>query len=508
MLVGNVQGGSGTDNLVLMGIGTENIGKFLSFETLSMQGSAWTLTGTGTFSTSTTVDSGLLTVNGTLTSPTVTVNSDGTLGGTGTVIGNVLVNGTMAPGNSIGTLNITGNYTQAVGSTYNVEVIPAAADLISISGTATLQGGTVNVLTMPVMYMPGQRYTILTAAGGVTGTYSTVTDDAPFVDFALAYDLNNVYLDVFLSVVPFQEVAQTFNQRAAAGALWSLGMGNVLFDALLPLETSQAQNAFDLLSGEIHASVLTMLLEQSRFIRDAIGGRLRQFAGGPAGLLAPRIAATDFSGDSRAYDGARAGGRRAQSTTPWPRRRRASSRCGRRASETGARARATAMPERSTAPTRVSSAASTGRSAVSGASAPPPMSWRKGSTAAQSSASKLSAVLPAPDRGRSDYARAPPMNGTASTPSAVIAFEGLAYIALTRPVTGAPRKFSARPYAIRSATLCSNLAGLAYVECGSKISRKAAALPSSPAPRHVSIRPSRRSACASPRPYGISARSP
>jgi uncharacterized protein with beta-barrel porin domain len=69
------------------------------------------LTNNGAFSTSATVQSGLLSVNGMLTSPTVTVNAGATLGGTGTIVGNVVNNGTVAPGNSIGTLNITGNYT-------------------------------------------------------------------------------------------------------------------------------------------------------------------------------------------------------------------------------------------------------------------------------------------------------------------------------------------------------------------------------------------------------------
>ena len=40
VLGGNVQGGTGTDNLVLMGTGSEAIDKFLAFETLSMQGTA------------------------------------------------------------------------------------------------------------------------------------------------------------------------------------------------------------------------------------------------------------------------------------------------------------------------------------------------------------------------------------------------------------------------------------------------------------------------------------
>src|SRR6185369_13006420 len=81
VLTGNVQGGTGSDALVLLGTGTEAINKFLSFQTLSMQGTSWTLTGAGLFSTSTTVESGILKISGTLTSPVVTIQSNGTLGG-------------------------------------------------------------------------------------------------------------------------------------------------------------------------------------------------------------------------------------------------------------------------------------------------------------------------------------------------------------------------------------------------------------------------------------------
>ena len=43
--VETVQGGTGNDGLVLMGTGAEAISKFLSFQTLSMQGTSWNLTG-------------------------------------------------------------------------------------------------------------------------------------------------------------------------------------------------------------------------------------------------------------------------------------------------------------------------------------------------------------------------------------------------------------------------------------------------------------------------------
>lgn len=282
VLNGNVAGGTGTDNLVLQGSGTESAAKFSSFETLAMQGSAWTLTGTGAFTTSTTVSSGTLSINGTLTSPTVTVQSGGTLGGTGTVVGAVTNNGIVAPGNSIGTLNITGNYTQASGSTLRVEINNTpAADLLNITGTATIQSGaTVNVLPASGLYAVGSRYTILTATGGRTGTYDNLVYNAPFLGLSLAYDPNNVFLDVTRSSVAFSQVAQTPNQSAAASGAESLGPGNPVYNSIVGLAAGDAQRAFDQLSGEIHASVQNAIVESARFPRDAILGRLRQDATG------------------------------------------------------------------------------------------------------------------------------------------------------------------------------------------------------------------------------------
>jgi len=64
----------------------------------------------------------------------------GTLGGTGTIMGNVLNAGTVAPGNSIGTLSIAGNYMHAASGTYSVEVNGAGqSDLINVGGAARLE---------------------------------------------------------------------------------------------------------------------------------------------------------------------------------------------------------------------------------------------------------------------------------------------------------------------------------------------------------------------------------
>lgn len=257
------------------------------------------LTGTTTgYTGTTTVSAGTLSVNSDLSGSTVTVNAGATLGGSGTV-GATTVNGNIAPGNSIDTIHIVGPYTQASGSTYTVEINNAGqSDLIAVTGAATIQSGTtVAVVGTPGLYTLNQRYTILTATGGVTGQYTTLTDNLPFVDFTLGSDANSIFFDVLRNTVSFDRIAQTPNQQAAAGGAQSLGTGNRIFDTVLMLDGPNARRAFDLLSGEIHASVSGTILEDSRFIRDAVTGRLRQGIGGTASIFAPQLATLNFGED-------------------------------------------------------------------------------------------------------------------------------------------------------------------------------------------------------------------
>jgi autotransporter-associated beta strand protein len=73
-----------------------------------------TLTGNNTFTGGTTVNQGTLIVNGSLASG-VTL-SGGALGGSGSVAGLTANNATLAPGNSIGTLTVSGNFVQNGGT--------------------------------------------------------------------------------------------------------------------------------------------------------------------------------------------------------------------------------------------------------------------------------------------------------------------------------------------------------------------------------------------------------
>lgn len=243
------------------------------------------LTGnSGAFTGTTTVNAGALVVDGTL-GGVIDVQSGARLEGTGTVGTTTVASGaTIAPGHSPGTLTVAGDITFASGSTYEVEIEPDLdGDLIDASGAATIDGGTVHVLKTPGTYVPGSRWTIVGADGGVTGTFAALTQNMPFVDLALAYDPNNVYLDVARNDVSFCDVAQTSNQCATGDAIESGGEGNAVYDAVAAVtDEDSARQALDALSGEIHASLKGAFLEDSRFVREAALDRTRSAFSGVA----------------------------------------------------------------------------------------------------------------------------------------------------------------------------------------------------------------------------------
>ncbi|MGY2439596.1 autotransporter serine peptidase EprS [Pseudomonas sp. SDO52101_S400] len=242
------------------------------------------LTGDSTYRGPTTVNGGLLSVNGSLTSA-VTVNDSGTLGGSGR-IGALTANsgGRVAPGNSIGTLNVAGDVTFAPGSTYAVELSPTASDRIVAGGTASISGATVSLSlensptllsTAEAKSLLGHQYDILQAAGGIQGQFGAVVPDYLFIGGSLAYSDNGIALNVERNATSFASVGQTPNQRAVASAVEGMGAGNSVYESLLLSATANdAQQAFQQLNGEIYPALGSVLINDSRQLRDAIGERL------------------------------------------------------------------------------------------------------------------------------------------------------------------------------------------------------------------------------------------
>lgn len=234
------------------------------------------------FTGTTDLAGGTLNVAGSL-GGVVNVSGNGTLVGTGSIGSLALAEGgTIAPGNSIGTINVAGNVTFDAGSVFAVEVDPSssASDLIAVAGTATLNGGTVTHFGMDGEYAPASTYTILTATGGVTGEFSGATSDFAFLAPVLGYTPNAVTLTLLRNSIAFGDVAQTYNQLQVAGAIEEFSFENPVVQALLTLDENEARAAFDSLSGEIHAGLRTALADDIRLVRHTVIDHMVRAYGG------------------------------------------------------------------------------------------------------------------------------------------------------------------------------------------------------------------------------------
>jgi uncharacterized protein with beta-barrel porin domain len=191
----------------------------------------------------------------------VTVEAGGTLGGTGTVVGTLSNSGTVKPGNSPGTLNIVGSYTQSAGATLNIEIAsPTDYGKLSVTGapgTANLNG-TLNPVLLggyrPKAFMVFPD--IITTTGGLSGTFSTVTQPAgptllwqPYYT-ASSFGLTVIrdYANQWLNLTPNQLAVGTMLNSVASTTSGDLGTVLATIDNL-PANTD-VQNAYKQISSE------------------------------------------------------------------------------------------------------------------------------------------------------------------------------------------------------------------------------------------------------------------
>ena len=184
------------------------------------------LLGNSTYTGATNVNAGVLSVDGSIASSPVTVNSGAGLTGAGTV-GSTTVSGggTFTPGtpSAPGTsTNVNGNLTTAAGSNFLVNANGTTSTFANVSGNALILGTvTANWNSFSLV----NQYTIVNSAGGLTNVPGPLvnTNLPPGFTTTLSADATHVYINVALNFLPAPGTpappAPTPNQTAVANAV-------------------------------------------------------------------------------------------------------------------------------------------------------------------------------------------------------------------------------------------------------------------------------------------------
>ncbi len=298
-------------------------GVFSGAGSLTFTGSGTTvLSGTNTYSGGTTVSGGTLSLAG--GSPTGTgdvfVASAGTLMGTGTIAGNSIVSGVIKPGNSPGYLSFTQNLTLNSGSTYQQDIAgttqansatPVGASgyysFVTVGGQLVIHSGATltprlsNLFSASesgygsAIYVPalGDRFRMVTATGGISGRFSTLTQPAElttgtqFIAFYNVDSSNSLDLVVTPTSYSTTLAANTTNAKDVAKVLDQIlgvnqagtataAQGTLLY-AVAGQTAASLPGYVQALSGEIHAASAATLPQATQRLQQAVLARLGDF---------------------------------------------------------------------------------------------------------------------------------------------------------------------------------------------------------------------------------------
>lgn len=151
------------------------------------------LTGTHSFIGPTTVTQDTLTIDGSITSP-ITVLPDGILNGSGSITGDVVIQGMLGPGDMIGNIEVIGNVSFETGSIFQVQLNPSTADFLDVDASANINiqsGSTIQIVPTPATYGTNIVYHVAQAgeSGGlVIGEFDNVVNTYPLINAVVVYD--------------------------------------------------------------------------------------------------------------------------------------------------------------------------------------------------------------------------------------------------------------------------------------------------------------------------------
>lgn len=310
---GQVQGGTGTNTLVLQGYNLASLSQFVGFgSTILVQGGGSIISGNFTIP-SLTVTGGL-TIDGSVTANSQNLGAGasiaigdathagaaltatmtlagGTLSGFGTLTGALTnTSGTVSPGGgSVGTLTVAGTYAQAANGTLAIQVARPGAAKLAVAGTASLAGALAVTATPDLYVVNGARLPILTAST-TTGTFTQTSGlvASPRLSFSLAYQSSEV--DLVASQVTFASLAGTGNQRAVGALLDRLASQPPAalvpaIDALLNLTPQQSPAALDAVGGaaQHYGGLASAGIVGAQATAGTVGEQLFQSHGGAGG---------------------------------------------------------------------------------------------------------------------------------------------------------------------------------------------------------------------------------
>ena len=176
---------------------------------------------------------------------------------------------------------ISGTFVQTAAGTLVLRVADKENDALQVAGTVRLAGAETSIFQSPSGL--ARSYVIVSAAGGVMGTFDTSTAVGlpSFVSAALGYAQNDVTLDLTSGMG--EQAGLSPNQAAVGRALdtafnvdGSLPAG---LEAIFGLSSSQLPGALGALSGEVHASAVSAAFNDASLPRDAILDRLSETYG-------------------------------------------------------------------------------------------------------------------------------------------------------------------------------------------------------------------------------------
>ncbi|MGV2897552.1 autotransporter domain-containing protein [Achromobacter sp. AGC78] len=226
-------GSGGNPPVIVVGDGTYASGQFVDIIDNPLQGTeGFVKTGPG--SVILTADSsgltgpiliadGALEIDGKLNGP-MDIGREVVLAGVGQVGTTTLYpTAVISPGNDgspMGTLTVNGNLSFGQNAIYRVHADPTSntSDRIHVTGVATLDGSVAHVGPNG-NYAPRTTYNILTADGGIQGTFTGASSAYAFLTPTLSYDAKNAFMTLTRNDVPIGSVGETGNESSVGGAL-------------------------------------------------------------------------------------------------------------------------------------------------------------------------------------------------------------------------------------------------------------------------------------------------